>query len=283
MGIRAVRKRDRRVQTSGTVFVTRLRSTGPWVAAVVALMALIVLTRGTPSDSPRFTDLQGGLIDQLSPAFPNGAFTDEVTAAIEVFGLPVESFEGDAVDVNLYRSLGESNYGVLVIRSHSGILELEGGAQQGVTALFTNEPYSERKYVGEQLGDRLLIVRPFESDPKLTFGVTPNFVRQSMDGYLPRTIVVVAGCSVLGRTDLAEALVSRGASAVISWDRSVGLAYADEATARFVTHLCAEGMTMDEAVVATMVEMGPDPDYGAVLRYYPASVSQRTAAELLRQ
>ena len=143
--------------------------------------------------------------------------------------------------------------------------------------------YSERKHVGEQLGDRLLIVRPFETDPKLTFGVTPSFVRQSMDGYLPRTIVVIAGCSVLGRTDLAEALVSRGASVVISWDRSVGLTHADEATARLVTHLCAEGMTVEEAVVATMAEMGPDPDYGAILRYFPASVARRTADELLSQ
>jgi hypothetical protein len=242
-----------------------------------------VLFATTASCARESADLRGGLIDQLSPAFPNESFTNEVTAAIEEFGLPVESHVGDAVDVNLYRSLGEKSLGVLVIRSHSGILELEGGDQQGVTALFTNEPYSERNHVGEQLSDRLLIVRPFETDPKLTFGITPSFVRQSMDGYLPRTIVVVAGCSVLGRTDLAEALVSRGASTVISWDRSVGLTHADEATARLVTHLCAEGMTVDEAVVATMAEMGPDPDYGAILRYFPASVARRTADELLRQ
>jgi hypothetical protein len=265
---------------SGAVLLRRLRL---FRAAALLGVCVATVTLATSACARESADLHAGLIDQLSPAFPNESFTSEVAAAVEEFGLSLETYEGDAVDVNLYRSLGERSLGVLVIRSHSGILQLEGEDQQGVTALFTNEPYSEQKYVGEQLRGRLLIVRPFEADPKLTFGVTPNFVRQSMDGYLPRTIVVVAGCSVLGRTDLAEALVSRGASVVISWDRSVGLAHADAATARFVTHLCAEGMTVDEAVVATMVEMGPDPDYGAVLRYYPASVAQRAAAELLQQ
>ena len=274
------RSNTRTVWGSGAVLLRRPRRRH---AAVILGVCAAVVVMATSSCAQEHADLRGGLIDQLSPAFRNEAFTNEVTAAIEEFGLPLDSHEGDAVDVNLYRSLGERSLGVLVIRSHSGILELGDGDQQGVTALFTNEPYSERKHVGEQLGDRLLIVRPFETDPKLTFGVTPSFVRQSMDGYLPRTIVVLAGCSVLGRTDLAEALVSRGASAVISWDRSVGLTHADEATARLVTHLCAEGMTVEEAVVATMAEMGPDPDYGAILRYFPASVARRTADELLSQ
>jgi len=253
-----------------------------WVAGIgFAVVIILGFRLMMPQSGSLDTDLRAALIDQLSPTLPNDEFRASVVDYVEDFGLPVDVYEGDAVDVGLYRSLGRQNYGVLVIRSHSGILELEGSQAERVTALFTNEPYSQRKYVSEQLGDRLLIVRPFEEDSELTFGITPQFVRQSMEGRLPGTVVIVAGCSILGRTDLAEALIARGASVVISWDRSVGLAHVDEATAVLVQHLLNDRMTVERAVVATIVEVGPDPEYGASLRFYPPAAGARTAVELL--
>ena len=253
-----------------------------WVAGIgFALVIILGFRLMMPQSGSLDADLRAALIDQLSPTLPNDDFRSSVVDYVEEFGLPVDVYEGDAVDVGLYRSLGRQNYGVLVIRSHSGILELEGSQAERVTALFTNEPYSQRKYVSEQLGDRLLIVRPFEEDSNLTFGITPQFVRQSMEGRLPGTVVIVAGCSILGRTDLAEALIARGASVVISWDRSVGLAHVDEATAVLVQHLLNDRMSVERAVVATIVEVGPDPEYGASLRFYPPAAGARTAAELL--
>ena len=253
-----------------------------WVAGIAFTVVIVVGFRMmTPHSGGLDADLRAGLIDQLSPALPNDELRSSVVGCIEDFGLPVDVHEGDAVDVGLYRTLGRHNYGVLVIRSHSGILELEGDEGQRVTALFTNEPYSQRKYVPEQLSDRLLIVRPFEEDSELTFGVTPRFVLHSMEGRLPGTVVIVAGCSILGRTDLAEALIARGASVVISWDRSVGLDHVDESTAILVGHLLSDRMTVERAVVATIVETGPDPEYGSSLRFYPPSAGSRTAEELL--
>jgi hypothetical protein len=40
-------------------------------------------------------------------------------------------------------------------------------------------------------------------------------------------------------------------------------------------------MTVERAVVATIIEVGPDPEYGASLRFYPRAAGARTAAELL--
>lgn len=253
-----------------------------WVAGIAFAVVIVVgFKLMIPQSGKLDADLRAALVDQLSPTLPNEEFRSSVVECIEDFGLPVDVHEGDAVDVGLYRALGRQNYGVLVIRSHSGILELEGDERQRVTGLFTNETYSQRKYVSEQLGDRLLIVRPFEEDSKLTFGVTPKFVLQSMEGRLPGTVVIVAGCSILGQTDLAEALIARGASVVISWDRSVGLGHVDESTAILVRHLLGDRMTVERAVIATIVEMGPDPEYGASLRFYPPEAGSRTAAELL--
>ena len=253
-----------------------------WVAGIAFAVVIIAGFRLMMPQAGRLdADLRAALIDQLSPTFSNEVFRSSVVDTLVDFGLPADVHEGDAVDVGLYRALGQQNYGVLVIRSHSGILELEGPQTERVTALFTNEPYSQRKYVSEQLSDRLLTVRPFEEDPELTFGVTPKFVLQSMEGRLPRTVVIVAGCSILGRTDLAEALIARGASVVISWDRSVGLHHVDEATAMLVRYLLTDRMTVERAVVATILETGPDPEFGATLRFYPPSAGRYTAVELL--
>ena len=227
--------------------------------------------------------LRAALIDQLSPAYTNEEFQSSVGADMGSLGLPVDVYQGEQVDVDLYRNIGQDDYGVLVIRSHSGILELPQSQNESTMALFTNEPYSESKHVSDQLLDRVLIVRPFEGDRDLTFGVTPNFFRQAMRGRLPGTIVVIAGCSVLSRTEMAEALVSRGASVVISFDESVGLAHADEAVALLVHHLLAEGMTVEKAVVTATLEVGPDPEFGAVLKFYPASAGDLTAKQLLGQ
>ena len=252
-----------------------------WLAGLVIVAVIILIVRLSGPQPHSGAEIRAALIDQLSPAFPNDEFRSAVAADIDLMNLSLDVYEGDEVDVELYRSLGEHPYGLMVIRSHSGILELEGAENLRITSLFTNEPYSQYRYVTEQLVDRILIVRPFEEDPDLTFGVAPDFFRHSMRGELPNTIVVVAGCSILGQTDLAEALLSQGASAIISWDQSVGLNHADEGTARFIHHLLTDHMTVEDAVDAAMEEIGPDPEFGAVLKYYPDSAGQLTAEQLL--
>ena len=274
------RRSDRRksgAKPAGRKGATWLWGLGILFAAVVILGFRLM----TPQPGAVAENLRAAILDQLSPAFPNDEFRSSVTEDLEKFGLPVDAFEGQQIDVDLYRSLATSDYGVLVIRSHSGILELEGEEVRRVTALFTNEPYSQQKHVADQLRDRVLIVRPFEQDLDVTFGITPEFVLRSMKGRLPRSIVIIAGCSVLGRTDMADALVSRGASVVISWDRSVYLSHADSATALLVSHLLRDGMTVEAAVADSNRELGPDPEYGAVLRYYPDDAGRHTAAQLL--
>ncbi len=254
-----------------------------WVAGAVLAVAVILAIRLLAPAGHGDADLRAALIDQLSPAFPNEEFRSSVMADLEILGLPVDLYEGEEVDVDLYRALGEEAYGVLVIRSHSGTLELGGGPDQRTTALFTNESYSGSRHIAEQVVERVLIVRPLEDDPDLTFGVAPDFFRQSMRGELPHTIVVIAGCSILDRTDLAEALVSRGASVVISWDLSVALDHVDEGNRLLIHYLLAEGMTVDDAVAAAMDEAGPDPEFGAVLKYYPDAAGPYTAEQLLRR
>jgi len=103
-----------------------------------------------------------------------------------------------------------------------------------------------------------------------------------MDGDLPSTLVIIAGCSCLEETDLAKAFFGRGASAVISWSDSVELDYLDAATEGLVNGLFNDGLTIAAAVEVTMAEFGPDPESGARLMYFPLAAGRYTLDDLIR-
>jgi len=79
---------------------------------------------------------------------------------------------------------------------------------------------------------------------------------------------------------LAEALIERGASIVISWDKGVLAPYMDGATVFLLNKLLIENKTIKQAVKETMETVGPDPDEGAVLEYYPAEKGSYTFGTL---
>lgn len=279
---RAARRRAKRRAPAKTTTPGWL----PWgLVGVGLLIAVAVIGSRLLAPQPPAaveTDLRGVVIDQLSPEDANDSLRSAVRADMRKFGLEVREIEGDEVTVQTYRSLGNSGPSVLLIRSHSGILTLEGDEEQHITALFTNEPYSKAKYVTEQLRDRVLIVRRHEQDEQLKFGVSPLFILHSMEENLSRTVVIIAGCSCLGRTDLAEAFRARGASVVLSWDQPVSLDYLDRATEYLVDALLAQEMTIEDATVLTMAEFGSDPEFGAILLYYPPAAGRYTVAELVQ-
>jgi len=281
MNRRAARKARKRPAVTGVSSRPLL-----WMvfAAVLLFAAVVVGSRLLAPQPPTVveSDLRGVIIDQLSPDDPNSTLRAAVREDMEQSGLQVLEYEGDEVTVETYRSLGNLSPSVLFIRSHSGVLSLEGDEEQHITALFTNQPYSKTRYVTEQLQDRVLIVRRHEQDEELKFGVSPLFILQSMEQSLPGTVVVIAGCSCLGRTDLAESFRARGASVVLSWDEPVSLDYLDVASEHLLDALLAREMTVEDATVSTMAEFGSDPEFGAVLLYYPAAAGRYTVAELVR-
>ncbi|MCK5213236.1 MAG: hypothetical protein KAQ74_04870 [Dehalococcoidia bacterium] len=253
-----------------------------WIAlGVFAVIVIVAVRLVMPSPAPSSEGIYAVVIDQLSPAYANEELRGVARESLGAFGLVVKEYEGDEVDVDLYRGLGLMDCGVCLIRSHSGILVLEGEEKEHITSLFTNEPYSQLRHVSEQLSDRVLVVRSNEDDEHLTFGISPLFVEKSMEGELPSTMVIIAGCSCLGSPDLATAFLSRGASVVVSWDRSVNLDYLDVATAYFLEGFFSRGLTLEDAVAQTMAEYGPDSEFGSIMTYLPVAAGRSTARELL--
>lgn len=234
----------------------------------------------SPNDIPdlQSSSPQAAIVDQLYSLQRNEGFISEVTRDLEDYGFEVHVYQGDEITVDLYRQLPGCGYKLIIFRAHSGLLGSEGGIINR-TCLFTNEPYSETRHVTEQLTDQLARARIDEYHPWV-FGIGDEFVTEGMQGEFDNTVIIMMGCSCLYLDDLAQAFSDKGASAYLAWDATVGLDYVDEATITLMKNLCTERLTLNEAVASTMAAEGPDPKYGAVLKYYPAQTGDKTLEEL---
>ncbi len=249
------------------------------LAVVTIVLPGLTFFGGGSTPSPEL-EAKAAIIDQLFVLKPNQAFIDETTEVLEAYGFTVDVYQGDEITVDFYGKLPTYGYKLIIFRAHSGLLGSEGQIIKR-TSLFTNEPYSETRHITKQLGDQLAMARIDENHPWV-FGIGSEFVTQSMEGRFPNTVIIMMGCATLYLQDLAQAFIEKGASTYVGWDATVGLDYVDEATPILVTNLYSKRMTIKEAVAKTMAEVGPDPDYHAYLKYYPAKSGRQTIRELIK-
>jgi hypothetical protein len=225
---------------------------------------------------------KAAIIDQLDATYPNHLLIKEITRYLEEYGFQVDTYLGDNITLNFYRDLAELDYNLLIIRSHSGMINYTGNIEnQASTYLFTTEPYSKWKYPAEQLSNQI-ISASVDNGKSRFFAVGPKFITSSMAGKLDNTVVIIDGCSGLYDLDLARAFIDKGASAYVAFSASVILNHADEVTLSLIKNLCSAGSTVAEAVDASTQEKGRDPESNAVLEYYPSSIGNSSIRELAR-
>lgn len=254
------------------------------LAALTLALPGLILSGGCSAPEVA-VEAKAAIVDQLYVLKPNQAFIDKATQILEACGFKVDCYHGDEIGdeitVDFYRRLPTYGYKLIIFRAHSGLLRSRQGEVIPRTCLFTNELYEETRHVTEQLTDRLAMARINENYPWV-FGIGAEFVNQSMQGRFDHTAIIMMGCSCLYIEDLARSFVDKGASIYTGWDASVGLDYVDKATITLVEKLCSEKVSMEAAVAETMHKEGSDPNYGAVLKYYPSDKGGWTIADLIR-
>lgn len=251
------------------------------LAAILALPGLALLPGCGAPTTDGSGEAKAAIIDQLYILRPNQAFIDEATAVLEGYGFTVDLYQGDEVTVDFFRELPSHGYKLIIFRVHSGELIREHDSETvEATFLFTSEPYSETKYTREQMSGQMAKARTSEQLPYI-FAIGAKFVTDSMKGNFDNTVVIMMGCSAIRHPDMAQAFIEKGASTYLGWGASVDLSYVDGATLDLISNLCTKGMTVEQAIVSTMNEVGPDPTYGAYLHCYPAQSANQTIAELM--
>ena len=247
------------------------------VAGIVVFVRIYPIGLPSPDHAGNAT---AAIVDQLSSLQENEDFIGNVTKELEDYGFEVELYQGDEITVEFYRQLPTQGYKLIIFRAHSGLLA-EDEEVFMKTVLFTNEEYSRLKYQGEQLHDRLVMARVGEDYP-MVFGIPPEFIRESMNGKFDDAVVIMMGCSGIFLKDLAEAFVAKDASLYLAWNGTVELNYVDDATPHLVRQLCSGNRTIEEAVDSTMDVIGPDPEHGAGLKYYPSGSDDKKLEELIK-
>lgn len=237
----------------------------------VALVFLCLLTYSF-LHSPSQTNINQGfsykaaIVDHLSLFEPNPTFNQTASTILEEAGFTVDYYPAEKVTVESYRNLPSHDYGLIILRVHSAI-----DPKTTALALFTSELYNKNDHYFEQLAGQVGGAQISQGD-HIYFGVGPLFVLQCVKGSFHNTIIIMMSCNGLTYTQMAEAFIKKGAKAYISWSDSVLASHTDKATIHLLQHLITEKQTIKKAVSETMEEVGPDPESGSILQYYPDSV-----------
>jgi hypothetical protein len=244
------------------------------VSGLVAIYFLYPFSAG-----PSRTVKAGGtaIIDALSEFSPDPSFERTAGEYLIAAGMYVDIYNSSNMTVRFMKSL-PTGYDLVIFRVHSGT------GTHGVF-YFTSEPYDESKYEPEQIRDELEPAKDYEGHPQV-FAFGAKFVDTYMRRRFQNTIVIGMGCFGVGTSygtdeepslgaateagsNIAEAFVRQGASAIIGWDSLVSLTFSDQATLRLIKALTVEHMSISRAVEATNRELGPDPIYKSYLAFYP--------------
>jgi len=241
------------------------------MAVLLALLVLILSScspqQVTPTPTTEPEVKKAALVDQIALTNPIPEFTDQALAYLNEAGFSTDVYEGEEVTVELFRTLPEKGYQLIIFRSHATNI-LNATIQGGPVFLFTSEVYDKNKYVKEQLANRIGRAKILygENSP-LYFAIIAGFVRHEMVGHFDDTLIIIGGCQSLGTPDLAQAFIERGASAIIGWNDWVDLSHNDQALLHLLRGLTTEKLTLEQAVRKTMNEIGPDPAYDSILTY----------------
>jgi hypothetical protein len=236
------------------------------VAVAAIIGAIVVLSRPEGAPGPP----RALIVDQLYETAPNPDFLKAVGGPLEAAGYRVHYVPYQNVTVDFYRALGTEDFDIIILRAHVARLLDRVTKKLGDDAIFfTSEPYTDTKYVDEQLAKRV-VWAAYQPGAERYFGVVADFFESELQGNLHGATVLLTGCFGLRSDTMARALVDKGAKAVVGWTDLVSPEHTDAATEQLIEHLVVDKLPLGEAVDRTMEELGPDPEYGSTLKLYPS-------------
>jgi hypothetical protein len=232
------------------------------ILTIVLTGSFLFILQIHPWDSrtERTRPFTAAIIDEVAATSPDPYLVANVTTALTRVGYKVDYYGPKEITIDFFRSLPSKGYGMIILRDHSTSLTGD------VIALVTSEPFDAGKYSDEKLAGQVTHVSIAGADPDY-FGITPTFVRESMQGTFPNAVLVVMGCAGLTNSEMAQAFVSRGVQVYVSWNQIVLVNRSDGGTILFVQSMIG-GHRVDSATTWA-TENAPPSQYSSQLEYYP--------------
>jgi len=235
---------------------------------------IIITSTSSPDKQPRQL---AAIIDQLHDSIPNKSFQQKAQQYLENAGYDVDVYTTEDITVDFYKKLPSMNYKFIYIRTHS----FEVAGDDDKTYLFTGEKYDINKYIQEQLSGQVSKGMPISvqeimklqesnelSIDMLYFVVGTKFVDELMVGKFPQTVIVIGGCESTKTDDLARSLISRGASEVVGWDRSINSLENDRVMLALLEEVLINKTGFYDAIPSVMQEFGSGLQYSSMLKHF---------------
>jgi len=235
---------------------------------------LVITSTSSPDKQPRQL---AAIIDQMQDSIPNESFQQKAQQYLESAGYDVDVYTTEDITVDFYKKLPSMNYEFIYIRTHSAeMVELEKS-----TFLFTGEKYDINKHISEQLTghvsrgipiyDQIVIDEIIKEDlplpDKTYFTIGSKLIDELMIGEFPQSVIIIGGCESVRTKDLANSLISRGASAVIGWDSSINYIENDQVMSALLEEVLINKTGFYDAIVSVMQEFGSGLQYSSNLHY----------------
>lgn len=215
-------------------------------------------------------NLGAAIVDQLSfdENLRNNVFVTKCTSMINTSGLNVEYHEGEIVNIEFYSNLPSKSGKILILRAHSAIRSGSNSID-----LFTSERFQQDLANGDYLGyvlgghiSKAVFDAQLPPDNEY-FAIGPSFVSNVMKDRFSDSLVVLMGCAGLNQTNMAEALVNKGARVVIGWTKDIDLSDTDSSTLQLLELLLSENAWTVDAAVKKINDR--DHSHNSTLDYYP--------------
>jgi len=269
------------------------------IVAITFAVSILLIQNGDAEIVSYDGPPKAAIIDQLYDEIPNELFHQKATEYLESAGYEVDIFTTKDVTLELYKTLPEKNYKMIVIRTH-GVTD--PGNEKSL--LFLGERYSEDRYITEQLLGNVEKATPFleltfaqndelsqwvivndtyrykKTPAKVTatnsdeyFAVGPKFVNDVMSGEFSDTVFFLGGCSTAKNSSLADSLINRGASSVIGWDDTTGSDDNDKFMLMYLKETLVNKMEEQKAVDYIMERYDrTDHKYYSNLKYFQGKI-----------
>jgi hypothetical protein len=229
---------------------------------VIILVSIILIGANflrKPKNPPVSKDLKAAIIDGLSEEFPNPDFIADASGILASGGYEVDYYNSSKVTVEMYKTLPEKGYDLIILRIHSAPMD---GNNPGA-AFFTTES-QQGLYFTEQFLGWVRRARTLTRGDRY-YAVTPGFFVEGMKGSFNDTIILTMSCYGSVDDTLANIFIGRGAKAYLGWDEKVTANHMDEITHFLLEEYVTNEKTLQEAVTYVMEEYGEDPFYNSQL------------------
>jgi hypothetical protein len=261
-----------------------------WVvfSAILALIMILgFVFSSLVLQSEAVFPLTVAIIDQLAESFPDQSFVSHVTSTLQNRGFNV-TYYSQTLDVDFFRSLASSNYGLIILRAHSALRN-----DNSTIDLFTSENYVPGVH-DQDLDNGLLTLGEFYYKPGEQYFALSSLFIENLPSRFPNSIVIAMGCQSLkpGCEQMAQAFLDKGAKAYIGWTDIVTPPDTDTETTNLLNVLLNENATIADAVRSTRPHsyIGPISstnnqtiEVKSEMRFYPQSNENLTISQLIAQ